>query len=679
MADTPFHDLDDFIALRRLSNLALSPDGERLVVAVQQLNPKRTAYVSALWEIDPAGERLATRLTRSAPGEAAPAFASDGSLLFTSKRPDAESSDEKPDDKPALWLLPERGEARVVAQRPGGVSGFVAARGTGTTVLAAPTLPGTEGAEADSEARKARQDLSVSALLHETGPVRLWDHDLGPDETRLFWTELPVSTGPAADDAEPRDLTPAPGRSLEEAAFDLSPDGRTLVTTWLRPEAGGDLRSELAVIDVISGDRRIIASDPDQDFVEPCISPDGSRVVCARHRRVTNTVEPAATLWLIDLETEQGTDLTPDLELWLGGARWAPDGRTIYLTADERGRKPVFAVSADPENPAGIRRLVSDAAYSDLQVSPDGRSLFALRAAVDAPPEPVRLDTALVDQSPILLNGPEPRPTMPGSVTEVFANASDGTPLRSWLVLPDGASAGSPAPLLLWVHGGPYASWNGWHWRWTPWVAAAHGYAVLLPDPALSLGYGQEFLRRGHDSWGEAPYTDLMTLTDACIERSDIDQTRTAAMGGSFGGYMANWIAGHTDRFDAIVTHASLWALDQFGPTTDMPAEWFRELSPEGTERNSPQRHADAISTPMLVIHGDRDYRVPVGEALRLWHDLVSRWTGAPEELPHRFLYFPDENHWVLKPQHVKIWYRTVLGFLGWHLLGQEWERPSHV
>jgi dipeptidyl aminopeptidase/acylaminoacyl peptidase len=264
-------------------------------------------------------------------------------------------------------------------------------------------------------------------------------------------------------------------------------------------------------------------------------------------------------------------------------------------------------------------------------------------------------------------------------LTEVHAIAADGSPLRSWLVLPTGASPTSPAPLLLWVHGGPLGSWNAWQWRWNPWLLAARGYAVLLPDPALSTGYGLGFVARGWGRWGEAPYTDVLALTDAAVARPDLDGERTAAMGGSFGGYMANWIAGHTDRFRAIVTHASLWALDQFGPTTDASFYWRREMAPAMTEHHSPHRSVDAISTPMLVIHGDKDYRVPVVEALRLWWDLVSRHRGDPADLPHRFLYYPDENHWILNPQNAAVWYETVTAVLDHHVLGRPWTVPPLV
>ena len=255
--------------------------------------------------------------------------------------------------------------------------------------------------------------------------------------------------------------------------------------------------------------------------------------------------------------------------------------------------------------------------------------------------------------------------------------APDGSRVRGWLALPDGASADSPAPLLLWIHGGPLGSWNAWSWRWCPWLAVAQGYAVLLPDPALSTGYGRGFIKRGWGAWGAAPYTDLMAITDEVESRDDIDQTRTAAMGGSFGGYMANWVAGHTDRFACIVTHASLWALDQFGPTTDASWYWMREMTPAMAAANSPHLHADKITTPLLVVHGDKDYRVPIGEALRLWFELAFSAETEDGEMPHKFLYFPDENHWILTPQHAKVWYQTVLAFVDHHVLGKDWATPE--
>jgi dipeptidyl aminopeptidase/acylaminoacyl peptidase len=293
-----------------------------------------------------------------------------------------------------------------------------------------------------------------------------------------------------------------------------------------------------------------------------------------------------------------------------------------------------------------------------------------------APSHPVRVSR---EGTVTVLAAPVGLPEAPATMVEVDTAAGDGARVRGWLMLPPGATADAPAPLLLWIHGGPLHSWNAWSWRWNPQLAVARGYAVLLPDPALSTGYGLDFIARGWNAWGAAPYTDLMAITDAVVARPDIDETRTAAMGGSFGGYMANWVAGHTDRFRGIVTHASLWALDQFGPTTDFSPYWQSIFTAEAMEENSPHRFVDEIRTPMLVVHGDRDYRVPIGEGLRLWSELNKRYAAADGSSPHRFLYFPDENHWVLKPQHAVVWYETVFAFLGQHVLGEEWTRPARI
>jgi dipeptidyl aminopeptidase/acylaminoacyl peptidase len=170
-------------------------------------------------------------------------------------------------------------------------------------------------------------------------------------------------------------------------------------------------------------------------------------------------------------------------------------------------------------------------------------------------------------------------------------------------------------------------------------------------------------------------------VLDAALERPDLDGSRTACLGGSFGGFMTNWVAGHTDRFQAIVTHAGLWALDQQHATTDAASHKTRVHGlvaehPDWYADNSPNNFVDAIRTPVLIVHGNRDYRVPYSEALRMWWDLVSRYDGPPEELPHRFLQFTGENHWILSPANAEVWYDTVLGFCDQHVLGRA-PRPS--
>jgi dipeptidyl aminopeptidase/acylaminoacyl peptidase len=688
---TPFHDLADFVAIPRVAALRLAPDGGWLAAAVQTLSPDRKKYLTSLWRIDTQGG-APRRLTRSAEGEANPRFLPDGSLLFTSKRPDPGSDPASKDrgDVTALWLLPSGGgEARVIATAPGGVTAAEVARDAGVVVLASPVLPaaGRDGAADgnsaadDARLRKERGEAGVTAILHESAPVRFWDHDLGPDQVRLFAVDpdrIQEAAGPAEEFNGLRDLTPEPGRALDDEAFELTPDGTSVITGWQLWHPAGQSYAELVMIDVATGKRRVLLSAPEYSFSGPRVSPDGRLIVCPRERQSTPERPLDVTLVMLGVNgageaDDAGRDLLPGLDQWPAEPAWSHDSRTVYFAADTGGRRPVFRVDV----PTGeVTRVTGDdGAYTDLNPAPDGRYLYALRSAVDSPPTPVRIDLTN-PAAPVALDSPGVPLAVPGRLTEVEAAADDGQPIRGWLVLPETASADRPAPLLLWVHGGPMSSWNAWSWRWNPWLMAARGYAVLLPDPALSTGYGQEFIARGYHDWGTRPFADIMAVTEPVLARADIDADRAGMMGGSYGGYMANWMAGHTDRFKAIVSHAGLWALDQMFGTTDHPMFWRPQFGdpltqPEMYEANSPHRHIERIRTPMLVIHGNKDYRVPVSEALRLWWDLSRYGVQA------KFLYFPDENHWILTPGNARIWYETVFAFLAEHVLGEPWERPA--
>ncbi len=627
-----FADLDRYASLPRMSGLVMSPDGSTLVVSVSTPDVKGRRYVSSLWRIDPTGREPATRLTNSAQGESSAAFTAAGDLLFASRRADPRAAEPDEDSSP-LWLLPRAGgESRVLATRAGGFGAVKAARNADLMLVTAPVLPaGADSAAADDALRKARKDAAVTAILHDGYPVRFWDHDLGPDQPHLLVGSLGRSGLPADGFGVQtlRDLTPAAGAALIETDADVSADGSLVVTSWRRPLPGADQIVELALIDVASGERSTLVADPAADLSSPRFSPDGSRVAFIREQRSTPDSAPVLSTWIVGVQDKVVTAVAPGWDRWPNEIIWSASGSGLLISADEDGRGPVFLAPLDGGQ---VRRLTDDdACYTDLVASPDGGYVYALRTGYAWPPHPVRIALSGSVGSVELLPAPAPPPELPGSLVDVRSTAGDGTPVRGWLALPPGAGPEHPAPLLLWIHGGPLNSWNAWSWRWNPWLMVAAGYAVLLPDPALSTGYGQAFVQRGWGSWGGAPYADLLAITEEVEKRPDIDASRTAAMGGSFGGYMANWVAGHTDRFKAIVTHASLWCLDDFGPTTDGAYYWRREMTPEMTAQNSPHRFVGEITTPMLVIHGDKDYRVPIGQGVRLWYDLLAH-SGLPAD-----------------------------------------------
>ncbi|MFK5688943.1 alpha/beta fold hydrolase [Ornithinimicrobium sp. LYQ92] len=671
---TPFHDLERYTAIPRLSGLTLSPDGTRLVTTVATLNPKGTGYTTALWEVDPEGDRAAHRLTRSTKGETGAAFNATGDLYFTSARPDPDGEDDE--TGPALWQMPARGgEARVVLSRTGGVGGVSCARDADRVVVVADQLPGARSEQEHRTLATGRSEAGVDAILHAGYPIRYWDHDLGPARPQVFALEDGPDPHAEATDRPPeahlRLLSGGMTAPLHEPSPVLSPDGTFALVGVTLPEARAVLREGVARIDLETGEVRTLLDQPGHEAHAGPVSPDGSTAVVVVDRVTTPTDAPHPRLHLMDTATGETTPLAHDWDRWGRPVAWTPDGGSVLVLADSDGRCPVFRIDVSSGEVTQLTH--DDAAWSTLVVSPTGESAYGVRSSYLFPPEVARLDLHTGEVS--ALRGPAERPEVPGTLEEVETTTADGTRVRAWLALPGTEAPADGHPLLLWIHGGPLGSWNAWTWRWNPWLMTAQGYAVLLPDPALSTGYGQDFIQRGWGAWGDAPFTDLMAVTDATVARADIDADRTAAMGGSFGGYMANWVAGHTDRFRAVVTHASLWALEGFGPTTDAAFYWQREMTPEMSEANSPHRFVEDIVTPMLVIHGDKDYRVPIGEGLRLWYELLSR-SGRPAEADgstvHRFLFFPHENHWILKPQHARMWYSVVSGFLAEHVRGEQ-------
>lgn len=707
---TPFESLDDFIALPRVEALALSPDGSTAVLTVATLKKDGTAYERSLWSVPAAGGGAPRRLTRSAKGEAGAAFTSNGDLLFVSARPDSEA--EADDESGQLWLLPAAGgEARPVTRLSGGVDGIAAtAEASDRVVITASFLPAADTIEADAALRTRRKEKKVSAILHETYPVRFWDHDLGPAEPHLLALDTNAlddtlaavaaeseaadeSRADAAADAagatapatgedsdekpypvtlpRPRDLTPKPGRSVDHAEAALTPDGATLIASIEHREQRGGRRMIVA-IDTATGDRTTLFDEVDVDFEMPAVSHDGARIAFLRTVKSTPAAPTDYEVWVANIDGTDARRIAAAWDRWASSLQFDADDAALIATADDNGRGPVFRLPLDGGTPQ--RLTDDDFTYTNVVVARSTGDLVALRSSWVVPPHPVRIAR---DGSITAIATPALSPSAPGSITEVETTAEDGARVRGWLLLPEGASADAPAPLLLWIHGGPLSSWNAWSWRWAPLLAVARGYAVLLPDPALSTGYGLDFIARGWNSWGGKPYTDLLSITDAVEQRADIDESRTAAMGGSFGGYMANWVAGHTDRFRAIVTHASLWALDQFAGTTDSSEYWQRIFTLEAMTEHSPHQFVRDIRSPLLVIHGDKDYRVPIGETLRLWSELAEHHADAEGRMRHRLLYFPDENHWILKPQHAVVWYETVFAFLAEHVLGEEPTRPE--
>ncbi|HET9052007.1 MAG TPA: prolyl oligopeptidase family serine peptidase [Candidatus Dormibacteraeota bacterium] len=669
-------DVERLLAMPRVAAVATSHDGRRIVTTVSTVAPDQKRFRTSLWELDVDGTGPPRRLTRSAHGESLVGFLPDGGLLFTASRPDPDSlpgAGSETDGPNGLWLLPAGGGDPVpVALPPGGVDTVAIARDAGVVACFVPAFPDAPDWDADRRIGEERRDQGVAALLYDSYPIRWWDHYVGPRRRRIA-----IGTW-AVDAPEPRldlrDLTPDAGDALEECDLAIAPDGRTIVTTW----RGARWYSHLVAIDVATGARRTLVAADGMHLSDPACSPDGRRVAYLAER-VGGARQPIRVgLWVVDLEGGGPVELLPGSPLWPGAPHWTADSAAVVVAADEDARRPVWRVEASGAGAGGPTRLADGAEFTDLAVAP-GR-MFAVRSTPVEAHHVVALDTSGADQSPRPLTCPRGSAELTTRTEEVWIDSPDGRGrAQGWLTVPAGASAAEPAPLVVLIHGGPFSSFAGWHWRWNAHVLADRGYAVLSANPALSTGFGWENIDRAWDRWGELVQPDLEALLDAACTRADVDGSRVAAAGGSFGGYMANWLAGHSGRFRCLVTHASLWALDQFHGTTDVGTWMEDEFGDPDSEHdawvaNSPRTALAALvraRTPMLLVHGELDARVPVSEALRLWTDL------RRNDVPSRFLYFPDENHWVLKPQNVRLWYATVLAFLDEHLRGLPFAKPD--
>ncbi|HEX4585269.1 MAG TPA: S9 family peptidase [Burkholderiaceae bacterium] len=662
------YSVERHIELRRLVEIACAPDGSWLAVTVQRLDRDASRYVSDLWKV-PVDGSAAVQLTRGDSRDAAPCFRRDGSLAFLSNRqPNEVKPDEESDQRMQVWLLPAQGgEPQQVTDEPLGVAAFRFARSADRLVVLAPVLPAVP---ADQQRKTAlerhKQGPTMRRLLRQ--PVRHWDQWLDDDAQGEATHVIAYHAAPDAPIGERTDLTPQARREFAiEPDFDVAPDGRLIAIT--RASAGADRceDTDVLLIDADSAAARAVGSGPGANCQWPRFSPDGRTLSVVRSVRSPRQA-PRPTLELIDVASAARAPCASTWDRWPVQPEWSLDGASLLACADDSGDVPVFAIDA---RSGSVRRCLpsgSGGTCSHPTALPDG-GVAMLRSSALHPPEVFVLEPGFAL---------EPRPLAPLSGFEpagwaacerIQAASTDGTPIHCLLVKP--AESAGPAPLVLWIHGGPMTmSGDGWHWRWNPLLLAAQGFAVALPNPRGSTGFGQQFVQAiWGNVWGDQCYRDLMAVADTLCQRPDIDAQRTAAMGGSFGGYMVNWIGTQTERFACLVSHAGIVNMAAFTGVTDHPPEWYLEmggenpyLDPQQFDRFAPIRYIRQWRTPTLITHGERDYRCPIGEALTLFEAL--QYHGVASEL----LVFPDENHWVLKPRNVVAWYRAVLEFTRTHL-----------
>jgi dipeptidyl aminopeptidase/acylaminoacyl peptidase len=377
-------------------------------------------------------------------------------------------------------------------------------------------------------------------------------------------------------------------------------------------------------------------------------------------------------LVIYDRKSGQIKNLTETFDRWVGSFVWAPDSKRLYFSAEDKGESLIYSVSI-----AGAGDDVKEIArggFDDLAMLPDGKALVFTQVSVRAPNEIGRLKLADGEKPQALthLNDTVLSHIATPPLAPFWFTGSEKIKVEGFLIKPPNFDAGRKYPVKFLIHGGPQGAWaDSWSYRWNPELFAANGYVVVMINPRGSTGYGQKFIDDVNGDWGGRAYQDLMLGLDY-VEKTYpfIDKDRECALGASFGGYMANWIEGNTTRFKCIVSHDGIFNTESaYGTTEEL---WFPEWEFQGTpwakrelyRKWSPHLQVANFKTPMLVVHGQLDYRLDVSEGFQLFTTLQRL------KVPSKMLYFPDEGHWVGKPQNSRLWWKTVNDWV------DQWAKP---
>ncbi|MGE5754346.1 MAG: S9 family peptidase, partial [Planctomycetaceae bacterium] len=652
----------------------VSPDGLWVVYVVGEIDRAADKMNSDLWLVPLAGG-APRRLTTVLGTNNHPRWSPDGrTIAFTSSRGGSTQ----------VWLLPiDGGEARQLTRLPIDASGPIWSPKGDKIAFVSEVYPGTTPQQTADKDRE-KEGSKSKARIFDRLMLRHWDAWDEGKRSHLFVAD--ATTGEAKDLTPKLDVNtpPAPFGGSNDYAF--SPDGQELAFTaepienpawstntdiWTVPVEGGALQ------DLTESNRGADA--------QPAYSPDGKYLAYESQARAGFEADQ----WVLrvrDRKTGVTDDLTAKFDRSVLSFLWE-DERTFVAVMDHAGTEPIVRLHfggdnghvgppsvAGPQGIEGMLAAVKGGVNTSVQFAPKSRSLVFIRHTADRPAEVYKVDVkpgsvraqatepvALTHHNDPLIAGLD----LPKAEGFTFKGA-DGDDVSGWLFRPPGFDPAKKYPVVFLIHGGPQGAWHDeWHNRWNYAMFAAPGYAVVAINPRGSTGYGQKFTDQISQDWTGRVYDDLMFGLDHALKTDpSLDKDRIAAAGGSYGGFMVNWIAGHTDRFRALISHAGVFDLtSKYGTTEEL---WFPEWEfggppwerPEHYRERSPGAFVQNFKTPILVIHGALDFRVPDAQGLGMFTALQRRG------VPSRYVFFPDEGHWITKPANRFLWWREVQGWL---------------
>ena len=641
---------DDLWKMSRVGRPAAARHGGFAVVPVTTYDVTENKGRSRLYRVDRDG--TVTPLTGPGTDSTNPAVSPDGTRVAFLRKGDGD------DAKPQVFVMRlDGGEADSLTDLPLGAAGPKWVADGTALVFPATVILGHEGVEATRAEVKARAERKLKVKVTEDRAYRFWNKWLTEGEVHhLFRLDLA--------DRHLTDLTPGWNRPFDwenvDTAFDVSPDGE-IAFQALSTERPFDTVGFAVYTMSAAGELRPLWPDGPNNQRRPRYSPDGTRIAFGFTIDFPDFYADRVRLAVAERATGAVTVLTPDWDRSCEAWEWSPDGDRIVFVAEDAARQNLHSIAATGGEPELLARGGS---IGGPTAAPDG-AVWCLLGSLDHPDDVAIAAGGTVGRITDF-NAAALSEVELGKVEEVRFAGADGAEVQMFVIHPPGFDPDRRWPLVHDIHGGPHGvNGDGWHWRWNPHVFASPGYVVAAVNFHGSSSWGNDFARSILGAWGDRPARDIEAATDHLIATGYIDANRMAIAGGSYGGYLVSWLIGVTDRYAAAICHAGVtnllgqWATDMtYGRHTSFGGHPWDPDGLANTHRWSPTDHSTAWRTPTLVIHGEQDYRVVVTQGLELYGILRGKGVAA------RLVYYPDEGHWILKPQNSLHWYGEFLGWL---------------
>ncbi len=654
--------VDDLLRVKRVGDPQLSPDGNLVAYTVGVVNNVDNRVVTQIYVVKTNGTDT-KQLTTGPGSSSSPRWSPDGKLIaFTTGG--------------QIWTMePDGGDKEQITKISTGAGNPVWSPDGKWILFASEVYPECADDACNQSEEAKVENGKVKAKVAERLLFKHWNEWRDRKRAHVFIVE---SNGGAARDLTPGDFDSPPYAASTGVDYAFSPDTKEIAFLRNPDEVEAiSTNSDIYIMPLGGGDAKNITVANKGYDAGPVYTPDGKYILFRSQPRA----KFEADRWRImryNRQTGETVELTRGFDLQADDIVLSPDNKTIYFTVGERGRSKLFAVAVDPDFRLRIATHVKSAGgglaahpfVSNINLAPNGRTLVFASSSMALP---VEIFASNMDGGSVVALSRANQPINFAKTEELEWKGALNHPIHGFIIKPANFDASRKYPLIVLIHGGPQGAWNdNWGYRWNPQIFANAGYVVFLPNPRGSTTYGQKFVDDISQDWGGKVFVDLKNGVAEVIKKPYIDKTRIGAAGASYGGYMVDWILGHNAdprfKFKALVSHAGVYNLESMATATE--EIWFVNWEFGGMpwensvnyQRWSPHKFAKNFNTPTLVTAGELDFRVPVDQSLQLFTTLQLR------NVDSKLIVFPDEGHWILKPQNSEFWYRNVLDWFGKYL-----------